>query len=245
MSPGWSLPTLIRTAQGGGQGLALRGEGSPGPGKYLGPQRTDVWVIEKRTVIEQAIIFIVSSHTQEAFTTAGGVKGLGAAVCDVSASKQKLGTFPAVNHGGAPTSLCRGIGDLKVENDGFVLHWGSALKQPLSLQICWLQSSFGRMERGFFYIWGKPCRGVPNGQNTRLFVQSSLCPTLSSAIPYSAFMSSFSSRFSSSNCMALSFLCPCLPCATAPPPMPSLYLLRELLPHPQCVPAAMQSLKLM
>lgn len=115
MSPGWSLPTLIRTAQGGGQGLALRGEGSPGPGKYLGPQRTDVWVIEKRTVIEQAIIFIVSSHTQEAFTTAGGVKGLGAAVCDVSASKQKLGTFPAVNHGGAPTSLCRGIGDLKVD----------------------------------------------------------------------------------------------------------------------------------
>lgn len=154
MSPGWSLPTLIRTAQGGGQGLALRGEGSPGPGKYLGPQRTDVWVIEKRTVIEQAIIFIVSSHTQEAFTTAGGVKGLGAAVCDVSASKQKLGTFPAVNHGGAPTSLCRGIGDLKVENDGFVLHWGSALKQPLSLQICWLQSSFGRMERGFFIFEG-------------------------------------------------------------------------------------------
>lgn len=98
---------------------------------------------------------------------------------------------------------------------------------------------------GFFYIWGKPCRGVPNGQNTRLFVQSSLWPTLSSAIPHSAFMSSFSSRFSSSNCMALSFLCPCLPCATAPPPMPSLYLLRELLPHPQCVPAAMQSLKLM
>lgn len=58
----------------------------------------------------------MSAHIhRKPFTTAGGVKGLGAAVCDVSASKQKLGTFPAVNHGGAPTSLCRGIGDLKVD----------------------------------------------------------------------------------------------------------------------------------
>lgn len=99
------------------------------------------------------------------------------------------------------------------------------------------------MERAFD-IWQKP-----SGLRTK---HKPLCPvfhfspTLGCGIPHTTSISYFLSHFSSSECMALSFLCPCFLCATTPPHMSALYLLQTVTPPPiPDVPTATQSLKLM
>lgn len=120
--------------------------------------------------------------------------------------------------------------DLKLENDGFSSHWGSALKQPLSLRFLLTSGLIWTNGEAFRYL-----REAMYNRQTSLSCYS-FSPTLSHPSSHFNFLIFLSFllllHLLPHGSLLLMSLSPCVP--PLPPPMPPSTCLESISPTPQC-----------